>query len=233
MKRILTITAALVLALAVHAQADSTAVGCDTASGKSKSHLYLGFSASATLYGNGNDMSPYYSKYGFGFHIPLMVYYDLNPHWTIQAGLQYDFIWSPLYYRVEPTADTNGIDFPTTPQSGTQHGYAFQSYLGTPVKVWWNITKSLSLGLDVHPAYAVTRYFSLTNTDISRNEANLNEDKVRGTSLQPWKLEVGVTLGTTRVGLIHGLRIFTNLLPTYVDPITNEKIYISGITMFL
>ena len=85
----------------------------------------------------------------------------------------------------------------------------------------------------MHPAYAVTRHITLTNTDISRNGSSTDEDIVRGSSLQPWKLEVGVTLGTSRVGLIHGLRFFTNLLPTYKDVVTGEKIYISGMSIFL
>ena len=240
MKRIATITFAIALAFAVHAQNDtiSPSVGGDTISGKRTLRIDFGLSASATMYANGNDMSPYYSKYGFGLHLPLMAHYELNKHWTVSAGLQYDFIWSPLYYRVEPTADGNGIDFPITPQSGTQHGYVFDSYLGFPLNASWSFSNNnLFFTFDVHPAYAVTRYFSLNNTDISRNgvgvSASTEKDKVQGTSLQPWKLEVGLTFGTSRLGLIHGLRFFTNLLPTYKDAVTGEKIYISGMTIFL
>lgn len=237
MKRIATITFAIALALAAQAQNDtiSAFVGDDTASGKRTAWLDFGLSASATMYANGNDMSPYYSKYGFGLHLPLMAHYELNKYWTFSAGLQYDFIWSPLYYRVEPTADGEGIDFPTTPQVGTQHGYVFDSYLGFPIKASWCPfgNNNLFFTFDVHPAYAVTRHITLTNTDISRNGSSTDEDIVRGSSLQPWKLEVGITLGTSRVGLIHGLRFFTNLLPTYKDVVTGEKIYISGMSIFL
>ena len=31
----------------------------------------------------------------------------------------------------------------------------------------------------------------------------------------------------------HGIRFFTNLLPTYIDPAKDGKIYTSGITLFL
>ena len=241
MKRLATITIAIAMALAIHAQSDTTSalVGDDTTRGKRILWVDLGLSVSETLYANGNDLSPYYSKYGFGLHLPLMAHYELNTHWNLSAGLQYDFIWSPLHYRVESTADGNGIDFITTPQSGTQHGHAFHSYLGIPIKASWCPygNNTLFLTFDVHPAYAVTRYFSLTNTDISRNgtsvSASGDEDMVRGSSLQPWKLELGITLGTSRAGLIHGLRFFTNLLPTYNDVVTGEKVYISGMTIFL
>jgi len=42
-----------------------------------------------------------------------------------------------------------------------------------------------------------------------------------------------LTLSTSVIGLVHGVRLFANLLPTYVDPATGEKIYTSGITLFL
>ena len=241
MKRLATITIAIALALAANAQNDTVNAfgGDDTTRGKRMFWVDLGLSASATMYANGNDLSPYYSKYGFGLHLPLMAHYELSSRWTLAAGLQYDFIWSPLYYRVETTADGNGVDFPTTPQSGTQHAHVFDSYIGIPVKASWTPFRNnkLFFTFDIHPAYAVTRQIHLTNTVIGRNgsevSANTDEDIVRGSSLQPWKLEVGFTLGTSSVGLIHGLRFFTNLLPTYKDAVTGEKIYISGMSIFL
>lgn len=234
MKRLIIITIALGMAFAANAQADST---CADTANRHAIRIDLGLSASATMYGNGNDLSPYYSKYGFGLHLPLMAHYDLSPHWTLAAGLQYDFIWSPLYYRVESTADGNGIDFPTAPMQGTQHGHAFHGYIGMPFKITWSPyakhPNDLWLAFDVHPAYAVTRYFSLTNTYINRSSAPGDKEVIRGTSLMPWKLEVGLTLGTSRAGLIHGLRFFGNLLPTYKDAVTGEKIHTVGMSIYL
>ena len=237
MKRLIIIMFALGIVSIASAQSDST---CADTAIRHAMRIDLGLSASATMYGDGNDLSPYYSKYGFGLHLPLMAHYDLSPNWTLAAGLQYDFIWSPLYYRVESTADGNGIDFPTTPQQGTQHSHAFHGYIGMPFKITWSPyakrPNTAWLAIDVHPAYAVTRYFSLTNTYISRNGTSVSapgdEEVIRGTSLMPWKLEVGLTLGTSRVGLIHGLRFFGNLLPTYKDAVTGEKIHTVGVTFF-
>ena len=50
---------------------------------------------------------------------------------------------------------------------------------------------------------------------------------------QPWKLEIGLKVSTDAIGLLHGIRFFTNLLPTYIDPAKDGKIYTSGITLFL
>ena len=234
MKRLVIIMVALGIALAANAQADST---CADTANRHAMRIDLGLSASAPMSGDDNNLSPYYSKYGFGLHLPLMEHYDLSPNWTLAAGLQYDFIWSPLYYRVESTADGNGIDFPTAPMQGTQHGHAFHGYIGMPFKITWSPSakhpNDLWLTFDVHPAYAVTRYFSLTNTFINRNSAPGDEEVIRGTSLMPWKLEVGLTLGTSRAGLIHGLRFFGNLLPTYKDAVTGEKIHTVGMSIYL
>ena len=234
MKRLVIIMVALGIALAANAQADST---CADTANRHAMRIDLGLSASATMYGDGNNLSPYYSKYGFGLHLPLMEHYDLSPNWTLAAGLQYDFIWSPLYYRVESTADGNGIDFPTAPMQGTQHGHAFHGYIGMPFKITWSPSakhpNDLWLTFDVHPAYAVTRYFSLTNTYINRSSAPGDKEVIRGTSLMPWKLEVGLTIGTSRAGLIHGLRFFGNLLPTYKDAVTGEKIHTVGMSIYL
>ena len=49
----------------------------------------------------------------------------------------------------------------------------------------------------------------------------------------PWKLELGLTLSTDVLGLIHGVRFFVDLLPTYRDPLIDEPVYTAGMTIFL
>lgn len=238
MKRTILIIAALGLALGSRAQADSTAT-CDSTD---QSKLTLGIGASTTFFADGNDMSPYYSKYGFALHLSLCYTYELSPRWHLRAGLQYDFDWKPLYHRVETTADMEGLDFPSGPVQGSQHAHAFHGYLGIPVMVsWFPIPKHrkwLRLCLDVHPAYAVTRHFVLSDMVISRTGPNTTEaigteDTFIGRSLYPWKLEVGFSAATSQLGLLHGVRLFVNLLPTYKDVVTGENIYTAGLQFFL
>ncbi|MBP3764038.1 MAG: outer membrane beta-barrel protein [Bacteroidales bacterium] len=235
MKRTLILLAALGLALGGRAQADSTAT-CASAD-YPKWGLSLGISASATLFANGNDMSPYYSKYGFALHIPLMINYRHSPHWTFSAGLQYDFQWAPLRYRVEEVGFGEGLDFPSGPVQGTQHAHAFHGYLGFPLQATWYPFRSygrrLYFGFDIHPAYAVTRHISITDRVLSRTGGSTEAGDVSGDFMRPWKLEVGVTLGTTAIGLLHGVRFYANLLPTYHDAVSDEDIYTAGIQFFL
>ena len=59
-----------------------------------------------------------------------------------------------------------------------------------------------------------------------------NSDNIMSV-MQPWKVEIGLTLTTDKLGLLHGLRFFTNCLPTFIDPFLDTPIYTTGITMFL
>ena len=80
----------------------------------------------------------------------------------------------------------------------------------------------------------MTRYFHIDNIPTPGSGVNHPGLTVlHSSAIQPWKLEVGLTLSTDVIGLTHGLRLFTNLLPTYKDPATGEKFYTSGVTLFL
>ena len=82
--------------------------------------------------------------------------------------------------------------------------------------------------------YAVSRSFNIENLSTPGIwEENTGFTVLRTSTIQPWKLEVGFSLTTGLIGLTHGIRLFANLLPTYKDPATGEKIYTSGITLFL
>ena len=74
MKRTIIILSILSLALFSHGQntpqADSTAAP--------NYKIDLGISAGATLFNNGNNGSPYYSKYGFFVQIPLRLHWHMK-----------------------------------------------------------------------------------------------------------------------------------------------------------
>ena len=160
MKRIIFLIAALGLALGSRAQAD-------TATTDPKPwELNLGLGASATLFANGNDMSPYYSKYGFALHLPFTFNYLISPHWSMLTGLRYDIEWKPLYHRIEVYGSDEGLDFPTGPVYGTQHAHIFSSYLGIPLQVTWHPfskhRNALSLAFDIYGAMALNTYVSIS-----------------------------------------------------------------------
>lgn len=245
MKRLTIFLATLCFVVGSQAQNDSLSVGDTSRQGFT---LTLGVSAGATLYANGNDMSPYYSHHGFMVQLPLLVNWDVAPHWKLSSGLRYDFNWDPLYYAVEPVLsewrfeepyEEYGLRFNQTPTTATLKAYAYRSYIGIPIEVKWypwaQDKKRLGIAFDIFAAYAVTQYINIDDITITPNGNDRSTGGYRSdlNAMNPWKVEVGFSVSTGLLGLIHGIRFFTNFLPTYTDPTSGEKIYTSGVTMFL
>ena len=238
MKRIIFSLVALIVAYGLHAQSD-TLLNAD----RPKSTIDLGISVGASLYNNGNDHSPYYSHHGFTVQLPLMAHWQFAPKWQLSSGLRYDFAWNRLYYNVEPSGSWDdfsnmGLQFLQTPTTSKQNAYAYISHLGIPVELKWypfaHNRNSLGVALDLFAGYAVTRYFVIDNLHTpGMEDENTGQTVLKSAAIQPWKVEVGLSLSTSLLGLTHGVRFFANLLPTYQDPTTGEKIYTSGITLFL
>lgn len=241
MKRIAIIL--ILLGMSFSGQAQQSDPLPDTSrSHKADVTLTLGISAGASMH-FGNRRSPYYSKYGFSLQLPLLVQWNISPHWQLGTGLRYDFTWNPLYYNVQfsgtwDDGDARGLQFMQTPTTTTQKAYTYISHLGIPLELKWypmaQNKRALSLSLDLFAGYAVTRYIVIDNMPTPGiHDDNARFDILHSSAIQPWKVEVGFTLSTDLIGLTHGVRLFTNLLPTYKDPATGEKIYTSGVTLFL
>ena len=257
MKRIVLTLALLTLALGSRAQmlfhqeakltADSVAVADSLEwSQRPRWSLWVGVAAGYSFHLM--DDSPYASTRGYVLQIPLLLRYDIAPHWRLSTGLRYDFNWDPLKYRVSYSYDTFGNQSPltieTTTQPGTQRARAFHSYLGVPLEVtWYPVAKErglVSVSLDLFAAYAVSRYVSISEQTVNSYDPFAQAINVDGTgdrygdpSMLPWKLEVGLTVSTDALGLIHGVRFYGNLLPTYREPTSGTKLYQLGMTLFL
>lgn len=241
MKRtIVIITAILLVISSISAQ--------DTATANDKSAFKVGLSAGTTLYSGGNNFSPYYSKYGFTLQIPVLCEYNFAPHWQFSTGLRYDFNWDPLTNAVEEVwvnnGEDNGLSHNTTPTIGKQTAYIYSGFIGIPVKITWypkaDNKRLLGVGLDYYVGYAVRNIYRISTTEIRLTDAatqsyNASGDMTEGGSptLLPWRMEVGLTLSTDYLGLLHGARLFFDLLPRYKDLLTGEKIRTVGITLFL
>lgn len=233
MRRVVVFMVMLVVAFCGSAQVDTLPDTSD--SQQPRLALKLGVSGGATLFSTANESSPYYSKYGFFLQIPFEAQWWVAPHWKLSTGLRYDFNWCLLYYNVEVT-DAEGLDFRTTPTVATHHNHLFSSYVGIPLRAEWfpwaEHRNVLSLAVDIFAGYAVNQNIIFKEW----NEESVGGDGVKTrvqTPLQPWKLEAGLSLFTSMVGLSHGVRLFANLLPTYKDPATGKKIYTAGISLFL
>lgn len=227
MKKIVFLISTIVMMQTALAQSTET----DTAA-NGRLSVNVGLSAGATLYANGYYDSPYYSKYGLTLQVPVLVNYDFAPHWRLSSGLRYDFNWDPLYNDV--VADFSfaggyrGISTDVPAGMNNIHARIFHGYLGVPLKLTWypkaNDHQLLSLSFDCYAAYAVNKFVKIQSQGA--------EDIFDGLFMKPWKLEVGLTVASDVLGIIHGVRLFGNLLPQYQDQLTGEKIYNVGMTFF-
>lgn len=242
MKRILIITMLFGLTFSAKAQGEISSdsqydtliamVGDDDTT-QSKMMLQLGIQGGAMLLFM-DDASPFTSKYGFLIELPLVFSYQATPHWKLSTGLTYRFQWTPLYYAV--TSNSGNIEIDETAQVGKQHGYIYRSYVGVPLKTtWFPNAKNhgiFSLSFDCYAAYNVSEFINLGRVSSNVSTWAVFSTAEDGHSLTPWKLELGLTLGTDVLGMIHGVRFFGNLLPDYKDN-SGNKIHTFGLTFYL
>lgn len=243
MKRIVIILSLMLLTPMLRAQTDTlpdTLSACGNGKGR-QANLTLGVQAGTRF--DLASHTPYDSRYSLLLQIPLVATIPLPvDRLTAIGGLRYDFEWSFLRNNVAPV-ESGGIDFLTIPTTGHQTATMFHSYLGLTGEVQWQVvpnnSRALRLGFDYYLAYDVSHYLTIRNRD-ARNTYNGVRTSVEKTVVgaddpmfRPWKLELGFTLSSDLLGIIHGVRFFTNLLPTYVDPATGKKIYLSGINIYL
>ena len=248
MKRIVLI---LLLSVAVGASAqtvdtlpDTVHSGCGSAR-HYELNLGVGLAGGYTFYVEADH--PYASTHGYTLQIPLLLRYDFSPHWRLSTGLRYDFNWDPLKHRLTYGSDAQGneiLTIDTAMHYGTQSAYIYHSYLGVPIELtWYPMARkhgALNLSLDIYAAYAISRYLRISEWVIDSYDPYAmgvagQGDGIdyAGSSMLPWKLEVGFTVAFNALGLIHGVRFFGNLLPTYLEPTSGRKIYPCGMTVFL
>lgn len=240
MKRLVIILVLLGIGIGVRAQsADSTATSDSLWwDGQPRASLSLGLSAGVTLFSGDNQFSPYYSKQGLTLQVPLLLGYRVSPHWRLSTGVRLDFNFNPLHYNVGRYNGDKGLDFATTDEK--QWSYNYFAYLGLPLQATWYPWPRehglLSVSADLFAGYALGRHTAINTyaVDSDRSGFSEGEDFIAGDgSLLPWKLELGVTVSTDVLGLLHGVRFFVNLLPSYRDPATGENLYLHGMTLFL
>lgn len=242
MKRIVIILAFTLTVSSLYAQTDTLPDSLSACGNGERRQMNLHLGVQAGTKFNLTSHTPYDTPHSLLLQIPLVAEIPLPvDRLTATGGLRYDFEWSLLRYNVTPV-DGGGIDFLTTPTTGRQTAVMHHSYIGLTGEVEWQVfpgsRRALRLGLDYYAAYDVSRYLTIRNRD-ARNtyygtQTSIDKTVVESSDpmFQPWKLELGLTLSTDMLGIIHGVRFFTNLLPTYIDPASGIKIYNTGIMIY-
>lgn len=166
-----------------------------------------------------NRNSPYTNSGGLDVPIGLLTGFVFTPHLSLSTGLQVNLNQRWMDYPVK--MGENGLEVIENPEI-TQHDKLVSTYLCIPAELYYYFGKSKSYGLsmDVRFGYLIgaqliTRFPSIGNQgSIGENARSL---------FNPWKLEAGISFNTNVLGIIHGVRVYTNLLPEYNKAVTTEK----------
>ena len=102
-----------------------------------------------------------------------------------------------------------------------QQNRLFSNYLGVSVDLNWYLGKrgTESVSLDYYCGYLLGGQIWVSNQNSSFAWVGSNARPL----FNPWKMELGLSFNTQHLGIIHGVRVFTNLLPEYKPGITTDK----------
>ena len=181
--------------------------------------ISLGLSAGFRLDQGPKDFSsPFQNNGVFSLALPLYTSFRLSPHWKIDAGLQYSFNYRFMAHQLVLNEEGLKIIDGQTP---IQQNTMTNSYIGIPVTLSRNIGKLDGENIAVDLFFGHTLSGRLWTLSPYNNHEGSHSDKVNHL-LNPWKIEIGISLNTNALGIIHGVRIFTNLLPEFKKEYAKE-----------
>ena len=155
--------------------------------------------------------------------------FKLGDHWRLSTGFLFQVNKKSLSHHVKYENDELVV---VDGQGEFQRNRLRSTYLGVTSTIYYYLGKRQqeSISLDLYCA-GLLRERLTTTTDptqlFARNTENVNN------IFNPWKLEVGVSFNTQRLGFIHGIRVFANLLPEYKPGVTSCEIRSVGIEIKL
>lgn len=139
--------------------------------------------------------------------------------WWINTGLRCDFYYRRMSHQLK---QQNGTLVITDNQIPTTQHIISNSYLSVPI-IFSRVSKNHpenSLDFDI----SVGRLFEAKF--FTREPSNSLGDWTSRSAkdlFNPWKIELGVSLNTNSLGIIHGVRFYVNLLPEYKKSIAPES----------
>ena len=179
-----------------------------------------------------NADSPFLQNGTLSINFGLGTYFNFNHHLGLRTGLQMNtnkkYLCHQVNYEDNALVVTDG-------QGDYQRNALSYTYLGIPISTNYYLGKqhTESFSFDLFCGYLIgevlrttkdpTKFFGFKNWTGKKNVDIFN----------PWKLEVGLSFNTNHLGVLHGIRVFTNLLPEYKPGVTTDKIRSVGIELKL
>ena len=164
------------------------------------------------------------------FSWELQTGFRFSRHLGLNTGLKAMLNYQYLDHQVKLT-DDGGLEC-IDGQTPIQKNMLMSMYFGVPVEFHYYLGKTHSNSFSMD-AFLGRRMMGLLNT---RDQSSNWEGWVGTEAPQlfnPWKLEMGVSFNTNLIGIFHGIRVFTNLLPEYKPGITTDKFRSIGVEIKL
>ena len=171
-----------------------------------------------------NPNSPFLQYNTLALNIGFITYFKLSNHWGLRTGLRWNENQKSLCHQVKyENNELVVIDG----QGEYQRNRLYNLYMGIPVSLDYYLGKSQteSVSLDLYCGRLLGERLVTSKDPTKPFGLNLNtgSKEFLDNIFNPWKLEVGLSFNTRHLGIIHGVRVFTNLLPEYKPGVTTDK----------
>ena len=182
-----------------------------------------------------NPNSPFLQYSTLSVNIGFTTYLKLGNRWGLRTGLQWNENRKSLCHQVKYENDELIV---VDGQGEYQRNRLYIQYLGIPVSLDYYLGKrqTESFSLDLYCGRLIGEAL-VTSKDPTKPfgigvlfPGTIDHlDNI----FNPWKLEVGLSFNTRHLGIIHGIRVFTNLLPEYKPGVTTDKFRSVGVEIKL
>jgi hypothetical protein len=171
-----------------------------------------------------NPNSPFLQYNTSTVNIGFGTYFKLGNRWGLKTGLLWNENRKSLCHQVKyENNELVVIDG----QGDYQRNRLYNLYMGIPVSLSYYLGKKQteSVSLDLYCGRLLGEAL-VTSKDPTKPFGLVlfpgTKDHLDNI-FNPWKLEVGLSFNTQHLGIIHGVRVFTNLLPEYKPGVTTDK----------
>lgn len=163
--------------------------------------------------------SPYKYSHNLSINLGLTTLFRFGERWGLTTGLSYNLNQQEMVHQLKlEDGKLEVIDG----QVPMQQNRVISNYIGIPVELYWYLGKqgTESVSLDYYCGYL------LGGQLLFRTAANNYKGWIGETArpiLNPWKMELGLSFNTQHLGILHGIRVFVNLLPEFRPNVTTDK----------
>lgn len=181
-----------------------------------------------------NPNSPFLQYNTLTVNMGFSTYFNLGNRWGLKTGLLWNENRKSLCHQVKyENNELVVIDG----QGDYQRNRLYNLYMGIPVSLSYYLGKKQteSVSLDLYCGRLLGEALVTSKDPTKPFGLGLfpgTKDHLDNI-FNPWKLEVGLSFNTRHLGILHGLRVFTNLLPEYKPGVTTDKFRSVGVEIKL